>query len=69
MQPKKVHRRAKNETSKGLDIEIFRDRASYPPTFGNSEDFKLVYLGTKWCGAGDVAKHENDVGYFYLTGA
>lgn len=29
--------------------------------------FKKLFLGTKWCGSGDVAKDKNDIGYFYLT--
>lgn len=61
-------RLAPNETTKGLDMKFSPGIASFPTTFGNSEDFKLIYLGTKWCGAGDVAKSEIDVGYFYLTG-
>lgn len=24
-------------------------------------------VGTKWCGAGDIARDKNDIGYFYLT--
>lgn len=28
---------------------------------------QFIFVGTKWCGSGDVARDENDIGYFYLT--
>lgn len=66
MQPSQTDKSlAPNETTKGLDLKLPSGIASFPPI---SEDFKLIYLGTKWCGAGDVAKSKIDVGYFYLTG-
>lgn len=60
--------RPENETSKGLDIQ-FEDRN--PLLKGadmSSQDLQLIYLGTKWCGSGDIATSRNDVGYFYMTG-
>lgn len=53
-----------NETDKRLEYP----KPNFQSTFGNKEDFQLIYLGTKWCGAGDIAKNKRDIGYFYLTG-
>lgn len=60
---------AKNETTKGLDMRFEAPNHSFIPSFGNNQDLQLIYLGTKWCGSGDIAKDEKDVGYFYLTGS
>lgn len=62
-----VHHSA-NETSKGLDIKLETSNPNFPPSFGNSQDLKVIYLGTKWCGSGDIARSSRDIGYFYLTG-
>lgn len=55
----------KNETDKGLDVQF---QAVNSPSLGKNQDFQLIYFGTKWCGAGDIAKNKRDIGYFYLTG-
>lgn len=54
------------ETYKGLDI-AFDSKTNILPNLGNNQDFKFIMLGTKWCGAGDMAKDKNDIGYFYIT--
>lgn len=61
---KKIH--VENETDKGLDVALVNpiDQGD----FGNSQDLQLIYLGTKWCGAGSIAKNKRDIGYFYMTG-
>lgn len=30
-------------------------------------DDVLIFLGTKWCGNGDIAEHYDDLGYLELT--
>lgn len=60
--------RSRNETSKGLDIQFETTNPDLIPTFGNNQDLQFIYLGTKWCGSGDIAKDKGDIGYFYLTG-
>lgn len=60
-------KRFKNETNKGLDIKLESSNPNLQPTFGNKQDFQFIYLGTKWCGAGDIAQNKRDIGYFYLT--
>lgn len=65
--PDEVHRPA-NEPTKGLDIKIDSQTHNASPTFGNKQDLQLIYLGTKWCGAGNIAKNKRDIGYFYMTG-
>lgn len=56
-----------NETDKGFDVALVNPNTNHP-NFGNNQDFQLIYVGTKWCGAGDIAKNKRDVGYFYMTG-
>ena len=58
----------KNETSQGLDVQFDIPNVDVIPSFGNNQDLQLIYLGTKWCGSGDIANDKKDVGYFYLTG-
>lgn len=56
------------ETDKGLDVQFESSIPFLQPNFGNNQEMQLILIGTKWCGAGDVAKNKRDIGYFYMTG-
>lgn len=60
--------RPENETTKGLDIQIEDRNPLLQGVVTSSQELQLIYLGTKWCGSGDIATSRNDVGYFYMTG-
>lgn len=57
-----------SETDKGLDVQFESSIPFVQPNFGNNQEMQLILIGTKWCGAGDVAKNKRDIGYFYMTG-
>jgi Phospholipase A2 len=61
-------KKPKNETTKGLDFKLDPANTDLAPTFGDHQDIQLIYVGTKWCGAGNIAKNKRDIGYFYMTG-
>lgn len=67
MKPKKSNL-GENETDKGLDVTLTNPIQENQVSFGNNQDLQLIYLGTKWCGSGDIAKNKRDIGYFYMTG-
>lgn len=66
--PQPAVTRAENETSKGLDIQLEDQNPFLQGAVTSSQELQLIYLGTKWCGSGDIATSRNDVGYFYMTG-
>ncbi|CRK89630.1 CLUMA_CG003258, isoform A [Clunio marinus] len=56
-----------NETTNGIDTNVNVQNIDFIPTFGNNQDLQFIYMGTKWCGAGDIAQSKRDIGYFYMT--
>lgn len=50
------------ETTNGLDILIEK----YSPKMSMAQ-IRAIYLGTKWCGDGNISPDGKHVGYFYFT--
>ena len=50
------------ETASGLDLLIEK----YSPKMTKAQ-IRAIYLGTQWCGDGNISPDGNHVGYFFLT--
>lgn len=56
------------ETNVGLDINFFQLTGHIASMFEKFKtNVKAIFPGTNWCGGGNQAKSENDIGFFYLT--
>lgn len=53
------------ETSSGLDLDLSFASGLFGSSFQNR--VKAIYPGTVWCGTGDSAKGQKDIGLFYVT--
>lgn len=52
------------ETTSGLDLDL----SFATGIFGSFQSrVKAIYPGTVWCGTGDSAKGQKDIGLFYVT--
>lgn len=52
------------ETTSGLDLDL----SFATGIFGSFQSrVKAIYPGTVWCGTGDSAKSQKDIGLFYVT--